>query len=253
MDAIVTPSPVDLSVLRGRWLFPFIAPPNGGKGTQTVRLAKLFNLPKLDMGASLRQMGKQDTPLGEGIRTRLNNGLLVDTPIVLEVFKSALVSMALEKPECGAFILDGFPRNKSQVDGLLALCAYGEVQVAKAFYLKLPHYVIKQRAINRRICPTCGKIYNLLSNPPSDAIHCNEDGAVLFQREDDRLEKVSVRLKLFEDETRPMIARFRENGTLVKINGDQPVQQVTVELAEAMLPYFPTLDSATLLQLAARP
>jgi adenylate kinase len=253
MDAIVTPSPVDLSVLKGRWLFPFIAPPNGGKGTQTVRLAKLFNLPKLDMGASLREMGKQDTPLGEEIKARLNNGLLVDTPIVLEVLKSALVSMALEKPDCRAFILDGFPRNKSQVEGLLALCDHGEVQVAKAFYLKLPHHVIEQRAVNRRICPTCGKIYNLLSKPSADGTHCDDDGAVLFQREDDRLEKVCVRLKLFENETRPMIARFRENGTLVKINGDQAVQQVTTELVEAMLPYFPTLDPTTLLQLAATP
>lgn len=241
-----------LEILKGRWLFPFIAPPNGGKGTQTVRLSALFNIPKLDMGASLREMGRQETDLGREIRARLNNGLLVDTKVVLEVLKKSLIQMALDAPDCHAFILDGFPRNKSQVDGLIDLCSHGEVSIAKAFYLKLPHHVIQERAINRRICPQCGKIYNLLSKPSKDKLHCDDDGSLLFHREDDQLAKVKVRLNLFEEETRPMIARFRENGTLVKIDGNQPVPAVTTELAQAMLPFFPTLDPQAVLAKSAQ-
>jgi adenylate kinase len=271
-DALQPNAPCDdvhAKALEGLWLFPFIAPPNGGKGTQTQRLARDLQLPKLDTGAELRKMAAEDTPLGHSIRERLNQGLLVDTPVVMRVLEAAIFRLmasgsqhqqggmynvpCVAPPPCRAMILDGFPRNREQVEGLGRLCEQTGMRIGKAIYLKVPHEVIYQRANNRRLCPACHAIYNLQTTPPRVSGVCDVDGAALIQRPDDQLETVKTRLALFEDETRPMIAWFRERGYLLKIDGNRPPDDITEELEAALTGFLSGSPAPTTTARLAKP
>jgi adenylate kinase len=230
--------PSEHSPLERKLLFPFIAPPNGGKGTQTRRLSAHFGIPKVDTGALLREKAKEDTPLGLHIRERQHAGQLVDTPVVLEVLKTELLSLLAITPDVPGFILDGFPRNREQADGLFEMCHDLGARVARAIYIKVPEEEILRRAVNRRICPVDGAIYNLLTNPPKREGLCDIDGTPLIQRVDDQPEKVRTRLHSFEEETRPMIARFRQAHILAKIDGNRTVEAISEDIIQEMAPFL---------------
>lgn len=226
------------SVLQGKLLFPFIAPPNGGKGTQTNALSKQFGMPKIDMGGILREIAKEDTDLGRQVRERQANGQLVETSIVLQALKTGLTKLAEANQNVKGFILDGFPRNIEQGEGLFTLCNELGAKIAKAFYLKVPDEVIMERAVNRRICPVGGEIYSLTSKPPKNPGLCDVHNVALEQRNDDKPEKVRDRLKSFVDETRPVLQKFKDSGHFVKIDGHRPENEITKEIADIMQPFF---------------
>ncbi|MBY0403230.1 MAG: nucleoside monophosphate kinase [Cyanobacteria bacterium] len=227
-----------MSALEGKVLFPFIAPPNGGKGTQTNALSLRFGIPKIDMGALLREIGKEQTDLGKAVRDRQDNGRLVDTTIVIAVLKAGLIKLAEANPNVKGFILDGFPRNIEQGEGLFLLCEEQGCQIARAFYLKVPDDVIMLRAISRRICPVGNEIYNLMTKPPLKEGICDIHGVPLIQRVDDQPDKVLERIRSFTDDTRPVLARFRETGHFEKVDGNRPESEITDEISEKMQVFF---------------
>jgi adenylate kinase len=219
--------------------FPFIAPPNGGKGTQTSRLAEQYNMPRVDMGSLLRVIAKEDSPLGRKVNERLAGGLLVDLDTVMDVLRDGIEKQLAERnPSPGehvAFILDGFPRNAEQTDALMQLCEKTGATIGAAIYLDVPYSVIQDRATNRRICADCGTIYNLQSQPPKQAGICDVCGGVhLEHRVDDQPEKVNIRLQGFDNDTLPILASFEARQQLTRINGNQSVDAVTVELQALM-------------------
>ena len=223
--------------------FPFIAPPGGGKGTQTQRLSEQLGLPRLDMGSLLRSIAKDETSaLGGRIRERLNQGLLVEIDIVMDVLlegidryvRDAGIAVDGHSGKLG-FILDGFPRNIAQTEALLALCAKRGASIATAIYLDVPYPTIEARAAGRRICADCGAIYNLQSRPPVVPGVCDACGSVhLEHREDDQPEKVSIRLAGFESETLPILERFEAEGLLWRVDGHRAVDTITQELLAGM-------------------
>jgi adenylate kinase len=227
------------SPLKNVLLFSFIGPPNGGKGTQTSFLAEKYNLPRVDMGATLREMAKAETVLGRTIQGKLSNGQLVETPIVMEALAASLEiqlqkrqgASASQEPPKG-FILDGFPRSLEQVQGLLQLCDKTGAVLSNAFYITVPHDVILNRATNRRICPVCGTIYSLISKPPLKEDVCDKEGAVLSQRPDDMPDKVEMRLQSFAEDTSPILERFEKLNLLVTIDGNRSVELVSRDLSE---------------------
>lgn len=227
-----------MSLLQGKLLFPFIAPPNGGKGTQTNALSTRFAMPKVDMGGMLREVAKEDSELGRQVKQRQDNGQLVELPIVMQVLKAGLTKLAEANQNVKGFILDGFPRNVEQVEALLTLCNEMGARIAKAFYLNVPDSVILERAINRRLCPVGGEIYNMATKPPKNGDLCDVHNVQLTQRNDDKPEKVQERLRSFEEETRPVLNRFTETGHLDEVNGNRAEAEITNELAEKMQPFL---------------
>ncbi len=234
--------------LQGKKLFPFIAPPSGGKGTQTAALLKTFpeQLGKFDMGATFRTAIKDpENPLGQKIRDAMQAGQLVDISIVMQLFEKGLKDEAKAHPNLTAFILDGFPRNVEQLDNLLALCAKEGASVAQAFYLDVPEQVIIDRSAGRAFCHHCNEPFNLRIQG-MDIHECVEtkrtitpsDTADYYQREDDAEATVRKRLQSFSDETQPMIARFREKGLLNDVNGNRAPEAVTAELLKQMEGYL---------------
>jgi len=226
-------------VLKDKLLLPFIAPPNGGKGTQTKILSDRYNLPTFDMGGTFRAILKKNSnpALADELKTYMNQGKLVPVETVLKVFTSGFEALADNNPDAPGFILDGFPRNPEQAEGLLKLCEQWEAKLAKVIYLDVPLDIVTQRATGRRFCAQdATHVYNI--NVPALASKqpnvCDKDGAELILRPDDEAETVQKRLVEYQNETNPLIALFTEKGLLARIDGDQAPEKVT-EAVEAIV------------------
>jgi adenylate kinase len=243
---MMTTSQSDLSSVL---FFPFIAPPNGGKGTQTSLLATRYGMPRVDMGSLLRAIAKEDSPLGLKVQERLAQGQLVDIGIVIDVLKDGIEKQLKLNPpkdnEPLGFILDGFPRNVEQTEALMTMCEKTGATMAAAIYLNVPNEAIVERAANRRICADCGAIYNLASKPPVKANLCDVCGGVrLDHRTHDQREKVQIRLAGYALETVPVLTYFEDKGLLKTINGDAPVAQISQELCTVMDSYLKPASAA---------
>jgi adenylate kinase len=245
---LTTSNPVSQSDLSTVLFFPFIAPPNGGKGTQTSLLATRYGMPRVDMGSLLRAIAKEDSPLGLTVQERLAQGQLVDIGIVIDVLKDGIEKqLNLNTPKANeplGFILDGFPRNVEQTEALMAMCEANGAKMAAAIYLNVPNETIVERAANRRICADCGAIYNLASKRPTKAGVCDVCGGVhLDHRSDDQPEKVQLRLASYALETVPVLTYFEARGLLKTINGDASVTAISQELCAVMDSYLAPLST----------
>jgi adenylate kinase len=249
--------------LQGKLLFPFIAPPNGGKGTQTQILSQRYQLPTFDMGATFRAILKEgkDPQLKAELESFMNNGKLVPIETVVKVFKKNFEALAFEHPTAKGFILDGFPRNQAQASALAALCEEWDAPIAKVIYLNVSLDVVKARATGRRFCAANARhVYNVNDSKLAPKAQktggdgavetdaqgreiwlCDIDRAELIIRADDEPQTVEKRLEEYCKETDPLIQYFKERNELAEINGEQSPEQVT-ESIEAILQ--PILASA---------
>lgn len=198
----------------------FIGPPASGKGTQTNRLSIETGLPHIDTGSLLRAAIANKTEDGLLAKTFIDKGQLVPIQVVTNIIKNALLA-----DDCkNGFILDGFPRNMEQAESLENILS--EVNKNdknydfKVIFFDKPFNTLLKRIINRRSCPKCGEIYNLETIPPKVANVCDKCGAELVQRKDDTEEVASKRFETYNKETFPLIAYYKEKGSLVTIDAD---------------------------------
>jgi len=203
--------------------------PGAGKGTQARLLAEKFGYPQISTGDILREMAKEETPLGREIRETQTAGRLVSDEVLAEV-----ILARTSKPDChDGYVLDGFPRTLEQARVLedLAKRQGKEICVVKVV---VPRVSLMQRLTGRRTCTQCGEIYNIFLRPPQREGLCDLDGAPLAHRSDDKPETVSTRLEAYEQSTAPIINYYRQSGRLVEIDGERPVEDVFGELYEAL-------------------
>lgn len=248
------------NLLNGKLLLPFVAPPNGGKGTQTRILSNLYQLPTFDMGGTFRAILKEggDAALAEELKSYMNQGRLVPIQTVLKVFTKGLLDLAAQHPDARGYILDGFPRNIEQADGLLSLCEQWNARMPKVIYLDVSMSIVEQRATGRRFCSMdAAHVYNIHESnfmPKSKKLNpdgtvakdehgqdiwlCDVDQAELIVRPDDEPETVKKRLAEYARETDPLIDKFRAMNLLVQINGEQPAAKVTQDIEAAIQPFL---------------
>jgi adenylate kinase len=253
---MTNPSPEN--PLNGKLLFPFVAPPNGGKGTQTQILSQRYNLPTFDMGSTFRAILKEgsDPQLKAELESFMSNGKLVPVEIVVKVFKKGFEQLAIQNPEAKGFILDGFPRSQEQASALAELCKEWQAQVAKVIYLNVPLDVVQARATGRRFCSADARhVYNVNDPklaPKSKKLNaegtvekdaqgrelwlCPIDDAELVVRADDEPQTVEKRLVEYCKETDPLIAYYRQTQELAEINGDQSPERVTQSIEAVIHP-----------------
>ncbi len=220
------------SGLKDKLLVPFIAPPNGGKGTQTKILSDRYGLPTFDMGGTFRAILKENAnpALAEELKTYMNQGKLVPVDTVLKVFTTGFTALAAQHPQAPGFILDGFPRNSEQAEGLLTLTEHWQARLAQVIYLDVPLDIVTQRATGRRFCSAdATHVYNIHvpALAPKTPNQCDKDGAELIIRPDDQPETVQKRLVEYQNETNPLIDLFRQKNLLAHINGNQSPEAVT--------------------------
>ena len=189
----------------------FLGAPGAGKGTQADKLVKEFGLKHLSTGNLLRQETASGSPLGQRVKKILDQGALVDDQTVLELL---MANCDLERESC---VFDGFPRNSKQAKDLDSVVLKGAP--SKAFYFDIDLDILLERLINRRSCPSCGAIFNLITHPPKQEEVCDECGRKeLIHREDDRTTVVKTRLETFNKEINAIIDYYRDEDRLVQLD-----------------------------------
>mgnify|MGYP006282214603 CR=1 FL=1 len=194
-----------------------LAPPGAGKGTQSEKIKEEYNTPDLSTGNILRLHKKNRTPLGLKAAKYIDKGELVPDDLIIK-----MIEEQLKKPEYqDGFLLDGFPRTINQGVALENLLAAHGQHLDAVLALDVPKNVLVQRITARRICRKTGKVFNLVYNPPP-AGH-NYD---LYQRKDDRQETVIHRMKVYDNQTKPLIDFYTKKGLVHFIKGIGSVDDV---------------------------
>jgi adenylate kinase len=174
-----------------------LGPPGAGKGTQATFIKEHFGIPQISTGDMLRAAVKAGTPLGLAAKKIMDSGGLVSDDLII-----GLVQDRLKQPDCSkGYLFDGFPRTIPQADALK------EANVALDFVVEIavPEHDIIDRMSGRRVHPASGRSYHVRFNPPKVAEHDDLTGEPLVQREDDKEETVKHRLKVYRDQTRPLV------------------------------------------------
>lgn len=205
-----------------------LGPPASGKGTQSVRLAKELNIPHISTGDLFRENMKSGTALGKKAKQFIDEGKLVPDEIVLDMLFDRL-----QKSDTAAgFILDGFPRTIPQAEALdRRLDPKSDVI---ALNLDVSDDTIIKRTAGRLICKQCGNVHNRYFSPPERDGECDRCCGELYQRDDDKPEVVTMRLKTYHEQTEPLIAYYKRKNILVDIAGEQDPNKVFQELKEAV-------------------
>lgn len=190
-----------------------MGPQGSGKGTLARKITAEFGLPQISTGDLLREEMKNKTELGQLIQGYVNKGALVPLDILLKILKNRI-----SRKDCkNGYILDGFPRSREQAEALREIA-----DIDAVFVLEIPSDVIIKRIMSRRICSSCGEIYN---TSRYSATTCEKCGAPLFQRDDDKSEAaIKNRLEIYDRETAPLVDFYSDRA--YKLDGSGSPDEV---------------------------
>lgn len=204
--------------------------PGSGKGTLAQFLCKDRGIPQISTGDILRESVRKGTELGNKAKSYMDAGELVPADLILDMMKGRLA-----EDDCASgYILDGFPRNLDQAKGLdeIAIRVGNEVEIAA--YVDVPEEEVVTRITNRRSCPKCKTIYNLVTKPPKKDEVCDLDGEPLEQRSDDKESVVRDRYQVYLKETSPLVDYYRAQGKLVSVDGVGTIEEVLGRLTAGL-------------------
>jgi adenylate kinase len=193
-------------------------------------LAEKTGLPHISSGDLFRENMKNNTELGKRAKSYMDKGELVPDDVTIDMVRDRL-----SREDCSnGAILDGFPRTPPQADALQAMLAefHGGVNVVP--FITAEPSVLVARASGRWTCREQGHIYHQVFNPPKTAGKCDVDGSELYQREDDKADTVARRIKVYLEQTAPLVDYYRQQGKLVEIDGTQAIDAVTALLLSAI-------------------
>ena len=203
----------------------FLGPPGAGKGTQASELARRLGVPHLSTGDLLRAAVASKTRLGLEAEAHMHAGRLVPDELVLQILQERL-----REPDAGGgFLLDGFPRTVPQAEALARISP-----VDRVLLFELPEALLLERLTQRRVCPKCGRAYNVATRPPRVPGRCDVEGMELQQRADDREEAVRTRLKVYEEQTRPLVGHYQGLGLLRAVDARGSTDEVRDRIAAAL-------------------
>lgn len=205
--------------------------PGAGKGTQAERLTQALNVPHISSGNIFRENLKAQTELG-----RVAQGYIAEGHLVPDDVTIAMIKERLERPDCAAgALLDGFPRTPAQAEALECILSKKGARLLAVLYIEVPEETLIRRLSGRWMCRAENHVFHEEFNPPRIAGICDYDGSELYQREDDQRETVAERIRVYLEQTAPLIDYYRQQGLSVDVNGDQSIDEVT-EALMAVLP-----------------
>ena len=207
-----------------------LGPPGAGKGTQAEAISAMLHLPHISSGDIFRENLKDQTELGKLADGFISKGELVPDDVTI-----AMIRERLSRPDCqeGA-LLDGFPRTPPQADALTAMLAEMNAHVRSVPYIYVPEAILIERLAGRWTCRASGHVFHEKYNPPRHTGVCDFDGSQLYQREDDKEETVKRRIRVYLEQTQPLIDYYTQRKLLVEIDGKKPIEQVTKDLLSAL-------------------
>jgi adenylate kinase len=207
-----------------------LGPPGAGKGTQAKLLREKFEACQVSTGDILRKAVADQSPLGKEASAYIRRGDLVPDGVIVK-----LVAERLKEKDCAqGFILDGFPRTIPQAQSLEEILQKMGLGLQSVLLVQVPHRIIVERLAGRRTCKDCGALYHLKFNPSASESVCDRCGGELLQRDDDREETISARLKVYDKQTAPLVDYYRQRGILREIDGVGSVDDIRNRLIKAL-------------------
>lgn len=203
-----------------------LGPPGAGKGTQAKIISEKMDLAHISSGDLFRENLKAQTELGKLAQEYMNRGELVPDDVTI-----AMVQSRLQRPDCKAgALLDGFPRTPAQAEALTEMLARKGETVNAVPYISVPSEVLIERLGGRWSCRAQGHVYHEKYNPPKTKGVCDIDGSELYQRDDDKAETVERRIRVYFDQTAPLIAYYRQKNLLTEVDGTKSIEEVGGEI-----------------------
>ena len=207
-----------------------VGPPGAGKGTQAQFIASHLSIPKISTGDIFRTNVSQGTALGRRAQAFMGRGDLVPDEVTI-----AMVTDRLQEDDAqSGFLLDGFPRTVPQAETLKKMLASWDTKLDVVLELVVDDDEVVRRLSGRRTCRRCGRVWHALFDPPARKDRCDDCGAELFQRDDDREETIRHRIEVYQEQTAPLVAFYADEGILLGIDATGPVEEITERALSAL-------------------
>ena len=204
--------------------------PGSGKGTQAKLLADKRGIPQVSTGDLLRSAVAARTELGRRAKAAMDSGELVSDETVLGIIRERLS----EPDAAHGFIMDGFPRNIAQAQALDRTLEELGQPVDVAVLLDVEFDILMQRLTGRLTCSVCGQMYNSYTSPPKQDNICDRCGGELVHRDDDNEDTIAKRLKVYEEQTQPLVRYYEEQGKLARVGGEGEIDEIFGRLEAAL-------------------
>ncbi|NLB90891.1 MAG: adenylate kinase [Clostridiales bacterium] len=201
----------------------FLGPPGAGKGTQAQKVCEALSIPQISTGDILRRAIAEKTTVGLEAKSYMDKGQLVPDSVVIAIVKERLTKADCQK----GYLLDGFPRTLAQGEALNQI-----THIDQVINLSVPDEKLISRLSGRRVCLNCGATYH--TDMLEGETHCAVCGETLIQRDDDREETVKNRLKVYHEQTAPLIAFYEKEGKLTSIDGDREMSLILNDLLQLL-------------------
>ena len=206
-----------------------LGPPGSGKGTQAANLSASLKIPHISTGDIFRANIKGGTELGLLAKSFMDAGKLVPDDVTISI-----VENRLQNDDCKAgFIMDGFPRTIPQAQMFDKMLQKLHAGVESVINIIVPDDAIIKRMSGRRMC-SCGRTYHVGNNPPKVQGICDVCGETLYIRDDDREQTVKERLRVYHEQTSPLVDYYQKNGLVTNVDGLKPIDEITKLIHEAI-------------------
>ncbi len=207
-----------------------LGPPGAGKGTQAKDLVQKYGIPQISTGDILRKNLADKTPLGLEAKKFMDKGELVPDSVVVGIVKERLKEDDCKK----GYILDGFPRTVPQAESLDAALADMKTPIDKVLSIEVPDSELVKRLGGRRTCRNCQAGYHVAFKPSKKEGVCDSCGGDLYQRDDDKEEAITNRLKVYQASTSPLINYYKAKGLLAAVDGVGGMKDILDRMVRAL-------------------
>jgi len=207
-----------------------VGPQGCGKGTQAEKLIEKYKLAYVNMGGILRGLKGKDTPLALRATEFVEKGILVPDEIIIELINEYLGG--LERLD--GIIFDGFPRVLSQAEYFEKYLLEKRKKLDVVIFITLTKEETFKRLSSRRTCSECGRVFNIVTNPPKIEGICDSCGGKLIVRTDETPEAIEKRLNEFWTKTKPLIDYYKNKGILEEIDGNRPIEVIFEDIVERL-------------------
>ncbi|MDD5559887.1 adenylate kinase [Candidatus Methylomirabilis sp.] len=207
-----------------------LGPPGAGKGTQARLLTATFDVAHVSAGDLLRQAVADGSELGQTAKSIMARGALVPDEVVIGIMEERL-----RRPDCaGGYILDGFPRTLRQAEALSEVLNLLQAPLDRVISVEVSEDDLVRRLAGRRICRACGSMFHVETKPPMRIGACDTCGGALYQRDDDKEDTIRHRLRVYREQTEPLIAYYEKIGLLRRVDGRGTIEEIAQRIRQAL-------------------
>lgn len=207
-----------------------LGPPGAGKGTQAASIVEQYKIPHISTGDIFRKNIKEGTDLGNEAKAYMDKGELVPDSLVVALVEDRLTWEDAKE----GFLLDGFPRTIAQAEALDCVLSKMDCALNRVINIKVDSSILVERAVGRRICKSCGATYHIKFNSSKVEGVCDVCGGELYQRNDDNEETVANRIKVYSEETSPLIEYYTNKDVILNVDGQQDISKVFEDIKSAL-------------------